>query len=463
VGNPSILIIDDDPEFGADLGALLGSKYALRLAGSGEEALGAVIFDRPDAVILDLRMDGGRDGLAILDELRRLDPALPVIMATDHPSDETESEALRRGALYYVRKAAGRSEVVSKLEKALEVGGTARQRDGLKRELRESASVFLARSPSMRRLEASIDRVAAAPSTTVLLVGESGTGKSLVAREIHRRSARHAAPFLQVNLASQREELIDSELFGHKKGAFTGAIADRPGHFVAARGGTLFLDQVGSLPLSAQGRLLTALEEREILPVGSSIPNRVDVRVAAATSLDLSGQVEKGAFRQDLLGRLSVVTLPIPPLRERPDDIPDLVHYYLGRFAAEMGLANVSITAAAMGRLRGYSWRRNNVRELRNSLERSLVLHGHEHVLGPEAFDLTEERAGYDGLDYNDAKDNAVREFQHRFFARAFDVAGGSVAFPSAESIARVADLTHIPPQTVRRILRELQGQEPPV
>ena len=407
-------------------------------------------------------MDGGRYGLGILDELHRLDPAIPVIMATDHPSDETEAEALRRGALYYVRKAAGRSEVVSKLEKAIEVGGTARQRDGLNRELREAASIFLAGSPSMRRLEASIDRVAAAPSTTVLLTGESGTGKSLVAREIHRRSSRHAAPFLQVNMAAQREELIDSELFGHKKGAFTGAAADRPGHFEAVRGGTLFLDEVGCLSLSAQGRLSTALEEREILPVGSSAPRRIDVRVVAATSMDLPAQVKSGAFRQDLLGRLSVVTLCMPPLRERPEDIPDLVHYYLGRFAAEMGLTDIRMIPPAMNRLRSYTWRRNNVRELRNTVERALVLHGHERILGPEAFDLPEEHEASDTFDYSAAKDHAVRDFQHRFFERAFAAAGGSLSYPSAESIGRVAVLTHLPPQTVRRILRELQGQEPP-
>lgn len=462
---PEILIIDDDLEFASDLMAVLTPGFVCRAVASGEEGLGAIAWAVPDAVVLDLVLGGGRSGLDVLDEIHRIDPHLPVVMATDHPSPETEAEALRRGALYYLRKAAGRAEIVSKLEKCAEVGRIGRERDELRSEAGRSRPILLARSVPMRMLESTIDRIAAASNTTVLLTGECGTGKSLIAREIHRRSPRNVAPFLQVNVASIREELADSELFGHVRGSFTGAVADHKGYFETVRGGTLFFDEVGDLPLKVQGRLLTALEEREILPVGSATPRSVHVRIIAATNRDLAAACRDGNFREDLLSRLQVVTLAIPPLREHAEDIPDLARYYLGRFAAEMRLSRVTITDAGMERLQKHSWRSYNVRELKNTLERALVFHGHQGVLGPECFDLSSVSSADDhgpgGFDYSREKERAIESFQREFFVRAFRAVGGCFEYPTPEAVVRVAELTGIPRQTVSRILRELTAPCP--
>ncbi len=453
---PTILIIDDDTEFASDLAALLSPDFAIRSATSGEEGLGAIASDAPDAVVLDLMLEGGRNGLEILLSIKKLDPSLPVIMATDYPSPETEAEALRRGALYYVRKAAGRTEVISKLLKCDEVCQAIRERDRLRREVSAVHGLFLSSSSSvMGVLEATVDRIAAAPNTTVLITGESGTGKSLLAREIHARSPRQGQCFLRINMATLTDGTAPSELFGHVRGAYTGAMSDRKGHFETAKGGTIFLDEIGDLSLKLQGQLLHTVEEREVIPLGCSTPRQVDVRVIAATNRDLLRMVKEGVFRTDLLERLCVITVKVPPLREHPEDIPDLARYFLGRFAAEMRFPRVALCPDTLDRLQKHAWRRNNVRELRNSIERALVLHGDRGELEPDAFDLFDDEPPI-GFDYNKEKERAVRAFQQRFFGRTFAALGSSLMHHRPEDTKRVADLTGIPPHTVRRILKEL-------
>jgi DNA-binding NtrC family response regulator len=479
---PSVLIIDDDPEFAADLSAILAKDFHCRTAQSGEEGLGAISGSSPDVVVLDLML-GGRNGLEILGEIRLRHPHLQVVMATDHPSAETEAAALEAGALYYLRKSAGHAEVAAKLRRCLEVGQTSRERDVLQGEVHQH---FLATSPMLHRLEERINRVAAAPTSTVLITGESGTGKSLIAREIHRRSPRSRGPFHRVNMAALTEELIKSELFGHRKGGFTGAIEDRRGHFVAAGGGSLFLDEIGDLSPSVQGMLNTAIEERRITPVGSSDELRIDVRVLAATSRDLGALVESGQFRRDLLGRLSVVPLHIPPLREHPEDIPDLVRYFIGRLAAEMTLPPVTVRLEAIARLQQYHWP-YNVRELRNAIEQALIFHGQSGELGEEAFGFLDTAASrprsecevhgpstHPGstqvwgpfppaagklLDYHAQRDAVVLGFKRKIMEQAFRTAGGSLDRPRPEEIANVAELTGLTTKGVRDLLREVGGR----
>lgn len=477
--NPAVLIIDDDPEFAADLAALLTRDFHCRTAPSGEEGLGAISGNPPDAVVLDLMM-GGRNGLEVLREIRMRHPHLQVIMATDHPSVETEAAALEAGALYYLRKSAGRAEVAAKLRRCLEVGRTSRERDVLQGEVHQH---FLATSPMLRRLEERIDRVAAAPTSTVLITGESGTGKSLIAREIHRRSSRSRGPFHRVNMAALTEELIKSELFGHRKGGFTGAIEDRRGHFESATGGSLFLDEIGDLSLSVQGMLNTAIEERRITPVGSSEELRIDVRVIAATSRDLDALVSSGQFRRDLLGRLSVVRLHVPALREHPDDIPDLVRYFIGRLSSEMALPPVTVLPGAIERLQRYNWP-YNVRELRNAVEQALIFHGQGGVLEAEAFGFLDTEtsgarseggvhgpgAGFGSsqvwgpfplaagqlLDYRTQRDAVVLGFKREILGRAFQMAGGSLNWPRPQEISKVAEMIGVTTKGVRDILRDL-------
>ncbi len=452
---PSVLIVDDDPEFCKDLAAALSPDFECRYASTGEEGLGAISSDPPDAVVLDLILEGGRNGLEVLADIRGLDPHLPVVMATEHPSSETEAEALARGALYYVHKAAGRAEIVSKLRKCTEVAHTARERDRLRQEISAVHGLFLCDSAVLRELNEKITRVAAAPNTTILLTGESGTGKTLIAREFHRRSPRADGPFLKISMATLPENLATSDFFGHVKGAFTGADADRKGHFETARGGTIFLDEVGDLHPNLQGQLLRALEEREILPVGSSTPRRVDVRVIAATNRDLREMVRKGTFREDLFGRLEVITICVPPLREHPEDVPGLVRYFVGKYVAELRVGPVTITRDAMERLLGYSWKRNNVRELRNTVERALVLHRGSTVLDGDAFDLPEDDPPMT-LDYHVEKARAERAFKRRFFERAYREVGSSLAHHTGEDTTKVAELTGLPAITVRRALKEM-------
>jgi DNA-binding NtrC family response regulator len=454
---PTVLIVDDDPDYGPDLAALLSPDFACRFAANGEQGLQAIAADPPDAVVLDLMLEGGRNGLDVLSSIREQHPSLPVIMATDYPSAETEAEALGRGALYYVRKAAGRTEVVSKLRRCIEVALTARERDRLRRQIGVGAlhGEFLCHSVTMREMDARIERIAAAANTTVLITGESGTGKSLVAREIHRRSPRRDERFLEINLSLLTENVARSDLFGHRKGSFTGADQDKQGCFEAAKGGTICLSEVADLSSDLQGLLLQAIEERQIFPIGSPVPRLIDVRVVATTNRNLEEMVNDGGFRADLLGRLSVVTIHVPPLREHLEDIPVLAKEFLQRSVAEMPLPGVTITPEAMEHLRSYSWRRNNVRELRNRIEAAVVLHGVEGMLKSGAFDLPADDPAA-GFDYNEEKSRVVRDFQRRFFERAFRAIGSSLADPRAEDTRRIAELTALPPHTVRRILREL-------
>ncbi|MEZ4266166.1 MAG: sigma-54 dependent transcriptional regulator [Myxococcota bacterium] len=373
-----VLIIDDEKPFADMLDTMLrGAGYDTSVRYRGEDGLAAMAESRFDLVLCDIKMPR-MNGLELLDAMAERELASTVIIMSAFGTIDLAIEALRRGAYDYISKPFKRDEVILVLRKAEE-------REQLRArvaELEEHVSrlekieggdrPLLGESEPMRELKRLLAKVAAFP-TTVLLTGESGTGKELVARAIHRASPRADKPFVAVNCGAIPETLLESELFGHMRGAFTDAHTDKPGLFVEAHTGTLLLDEVGELPASLQVGLLRVLQEGEVRPVGSSKSRKVDVRVIAATHRNLGEDVAEGRFREDLYYRLNVLPVHAAPLRDRASDIPLLSEYILGRIAGRMGFEQSTLDPAATKLLLGYSWP-GNVRELENVLERAMVL-----------------------------------------------------------------------------------------
>ncbi|MHC4939018.1 MAG: sigma-54-dependent transcriptional regulator [Planctomycetota bacterium] len=365
----SILLVEDD-RVALDLLAevLRDSGFEVRAAASGEEALGLARERAPQVVVTDLRL-GAMDGLTLLREVRTLAPTAQVIVMTAFGSLETAVEAIRQGAFDYVSKPFRMEEMVKMVESALAANASVIRPPPDEPEEKGS---LLGRSPAMTEVFKAIARVAPL-RTSVLIQGETGTGKELVARAIHDASPRAERSYVTVNCASLPEGLLESELFGHRKGAFTGAAADRKGLFEAANGGTILLDEIGDMPLPVQAKLLRVLESGEIRPVGETSPRTVDVRVLAATHRDLARTVESGAFRQDLYFRLNAMTITVPPLADRLEDLPLLCVHFLRSHARAAGRSVPELTARARRILEGYSWP-GNVRELSHILERAVAL-----------------------------------------------------------------------------------------
>jgi two-component system response regulator AtoC len=369
-----VLIADDDDALRESLGLVLAAEgYEVACAPDGAAALALAEAQPFDVVLCDLRMPG-RDGLELLPELARKLPGAPVILMSAYGSSDLALEAMRRGAYDYLAKPFQPSEALLAIRKAHERERLRRANQLLQREVERAVGErpIVAASPTMIEVLEVVER-AAEFKATVLLVGESGTGKEVLARAIHAQSPRRNEPFVAVNCGAIPEALLESELFGHAKGAFTGADRAHRGLFAEADGGTLFLDEIGELPLALQVKLLRVLQEEEVRPVGESKPRKVDVRVLAATARDLQAEVAGGRFREDLFYRLDVVRVRVPPLRERREDIPLLVDHFLGRSRETLGKAMRSIDDAALERLVGYDWP-GNVRELENVLERAVIL-----------------------------------------------------------------------------------------
>ncbi|MBD3162492.1 MAG: response regulator [Candidatus Eisenbacteria bacterium] len=458
---PLVLIIDDDPSFCADVEALLLPEYRVRSAASGAPGLRILQDEGPIAVILDLFLEKGENGLFVLSDIIERSPYIPVVIATDHASPETRTEALERKAAFFVEKAAGRGELIAVLRKCIESAQQRRAADySRKKEEEAERDGFIASSPAMRELSAKLERVAASAHAPVLLLGESGTGKNRVAREIHQRGPRSGGPFVEVLMAGVTESLIESQLFGHMKGAFTGATSSQPGWFEVAQGGTIFLDEIGDAPPCVQKRLLTAIEERKITRVGANHPRLVDVRVIAATAKDLDAMVRNDTFRNDLRGRLDALRLTVPPLRERKEEIPALTRLFVETVAKENRIPEPKVSDEAIAFLQRHRWGQNNVRELRNAITAALILHAHGGILLPEHFELRgeEKKDETDSLDYKQERDRLLRRFQWDFFERAFESVGGSLEKPTTAEIRAVAELTGITEQALRRIRHELLG-----
>jgi len=366
-----ILIVDDEESIRSSLSKLLDYQgYEAIQAEDGFEAL-ALLEQKPaDLVLLDIKMPR-MDGLEVLQKIRQNDADLPVVMISAHGTIETAVEATKLGAFDFLEKPWDQERLLVIIRNALKQQQLLRENRELQR-THPGRDEMVGRSAAMQEIRETIERVADTDAR-ILVMGENGTGKELVARAVHRHSRRAAQPFVEVNCAAIPEELIESELFGHVKGSFTGAIANRLGKFEQADGGTLFLDEIGDMSLSAQAKVLRVLQEGQLEKVGGNETSRVDVRVIAATNKDLLAESEEGRFREDLYYRLNVVPIRVPPLRHRREDIPMLIDYFLERVAESLGRPRKSLTAAAMEKLQAYAWP-GNVRELRNCIERMVIL-----------------------------------------------------------------------------------------
>ncbi len=366
-----VLVVDDEKGIREALTQVLEYEdIEVRTCASGAEALQRYAELRPHLVLLDVKMQG-MDGLETLRQLRELDPHAQVVMISGHGSIQTAVEATQLGAYDFLEKPLDTNRILLTLRNALVHVDLASENVRLKAEVHAQYEIV----GTSRAIKAVIERIekVAPTAARVLITGENGTGKELVARAIHALSPRARGPFVEVNCAAIPSELIESELFGHMKGSFTGAFADRAGKFELADGGTLFLDEIGDMSLSAQAKALRALEEGVISRVGSGRTLPVDVRVVAATNKDLTAEIAAGRFREDLLYRLNVVPIEVPPLRARRGDIPQLVEHFAARLTEQAGLQPKRFDPDAVKRLAAYDWP-GNIRELRNAVERLLIL-----------------------------------------------------------------------------------------
>jgi len=366
-----ILVIDDEAAIRDSLRMILEYEdYLFSGAASGQEAIAAVQRERPDLVLLDIKMPG-MDGMEVLRKLHALDETLPVVMISGHGTTATAVEAIRSGAVDFLDKPLSSERVIVTLQNALKQSELRSENRELKLAM-ESKYEIVGQSPALQKVLDSVRR-AAPTNATVLLLGESGVGKELVARTIHRNSTRAGQRFIQVNCAAIPEELIESELFGHERGSFTGATEKQIGKFEQADRGTIFLDEVGDMSPKTQAKVLRVLQEQEVERLGSARTIKVDVRVIAATNKKLEEAVEHGEFREDLYFRLNVIPIVVPPLRERREDIPSLVQHFTRRMAEEHNVKPKRFDGQVLDALKQYRWR-GNIRELRNTIERVMIM-----------------------------------------------------------------------------------------
>ncbi|MET0398338.1 MAG: sigma-54 dependent transcriptional regulator [Longimicrobiaceae bacterium] len=388
MSEPTLLVVDDEPNIRRLLELSLGDGgYRVLTAATAAEASRLLASERVDVLLTDLQLPD-RSGLELLAEVRAARADLPVILITAYGTVESAVQAIRAGAFDYVMKPFRVEEIEALVERALGLTRAERENAYLREVSAPEFEGMVAESPAMRAVVEAVERVAPAP-TTVLVTGETGSGKELVARAVHARSPRAARLFVALNCAAIPAELLEAELFGVTKGAYTGAAADRPGKFELADGGTLFLDEIGDMPLAMQAKLLRAVQEGSIERLGSNAVRRVDVRIVAATHRDLARLVHEGAFRADLFYRLNVFPIHLPPLRERREDVAPIAVRAVERFARRMG-RRVRLSAQAVAALEAYDWP-GNVRELQNVLERAVLLARGELI---ESLDLPAPRPG---------------------------------------------------------------------
>ena len=371
-GRPSILIADDERGTREALARFLRPNYDVTVAEDGQIGMNLLARNNYDLILSDIRMPGA-DGLTILDAALKKNPAPPVILFTAYGSIEAAVDAMKRGAFDFVTKPVNLDQLEILISRALESGRIKAENSELKKRLDSKFGVenIIGNSAALQQIIENVRQVAPTRAT-VSITGESGTGKELIAQAVHQLSGR-TGRFVAVHCAALPETLLESELFGHEKGAFTGATEQRKGRFELADGGTIFLDEIGEIPLSTQVKLLRVLETRQFERIGGVETIEVDTRVVTATNRDLSAMVAEGKFREDLFYRLDVVTVHLPPLRERTEDIPPLVNHFLAQFSAENGRTGMTISESAMSALCSYPWP-GNIRELKNCVERMVVL-----------------------------------------------------------------------------------------
>jgi nitrogen regulation protein NR(I) len=411
----TILIVDDDKSIRYSLKRMLEEKYSILTAQNGEEALGRVHENLPDLIIMDIKMPG-RNGIDVLKEIKLIDPKSLIIIMTAYGTTETAIEAMKHGAFDYILKPFPILQMKELVEKAISLQKLMKEevtypptagQEGVEERI-------VGISPKMQEIYKMIGQVA--PSdVTILLRGESGTGKELIARAIYHHSLRSNQPFLPVNCAAIPDTLLESELFGHEKGAFTGATSRRIGKLEQCHGGTIFLDEIGDMSLSTQAKLLRVLQERSFERLGGMETIKVDIRFIVATNKDLEEAISNGKFREDLYYRLNVVSITIPPLRERKEDIPELVSYFLKKFNRELKKEIVGIISSAMEKITSYGWP-GNVRQLENVLKRAMVLCQGEwiledHLLSEKGWERREAKPELSKKSVEDLLDALFKEF----------------------------------------------------
>jgi DNA-binding NtrC family response regulator len=450
--NGSILVIDDEEIMREILETLLTREgYDVRLAANGAEGLELAKSLPFDAAIVDVMMPG-MDGVQTLDELKKLDDDLPVLMITAFASVENAINAMKRGAFDYITKPFKNDEVLVVLRNAVERRRLVAENTALRQNLQAQYHKFsgiIGRSPRMKQVFDLI--IQAAPSrSTILITGESGTGKELVARAIHTNSARSDRAFVTVNSGNLPPDLLESTLFGHVKGAFTGAVYPKKGLCDMADKGSIFFDEIGNIPLETQAKLLRVMQEREFMRLGGMETIRVDVRIIAATNCDLRQMMEDGRFREDLFYRLHVISIYLPPLRERKDDIPLLAQHFLEKYGHENNRPGLELTPDALDLMMDYDWP-GNVRELENVIERAVVLTSGgrigadlipEHVRKAPTFQIPQFIVPPEGISFKEV----ITDFEKRLIESTLEAAGGVQK--------RAAELLHIKPTTLNEMIK---------
>ena len=452
VDRKSILVVDDEEVMHDVLSKLLSNEgYGVRIASTGEEGVEIARTESVDAAIVDVMMPG-QGGMATLDELRKIDHDLPVIMLTAHGSVDSAKEAIRAGAFDYITKPFKNDEVLKVLRNAVERHRLAVENRALRQSLQARTHNFgdiIGRGPRIRQVFDLI--MQAAPSrTTILIAGESGTGKELVARALHTHSARSDRPFITVNSGNLPHDLLESNLFGHVKGAFTGALNPKKGLFELADTGSIFFDEIGNMPFETQAKLLGVMQERQFMRLGGVDTIKVDVRIIAATNVDLKRMVDEGRFREDLYYRLHVITVQLPALRERKDDVPLLVQHFLAKYGEENDKTDLEITPEALDLLVEYDWP-GNVRELENAIERAVVLSTEsrigvalipDHVRVTQPFQMPRIVVPPEGIPFKEVIANSEKQL----IESALEEAGGVQK--------RAAELLRIKPTTLNEMIK---------
>ena len=451
-----ILVVDDEEVIRDVLETLLAREgFEVTTTSNAAEALAAFESDPQDVVLLDLMLPD-RPGMEVLREIRRRDPDAVVVIVTAYSSIETAIDAMREGAFHYIPKPFQNEEVLLTVEKGAEKRRLTEENRRLKQELskRYGLGRIVGKSESMRKVF-DLVRLAGPSKSTILVEGESGTGKELVARAIHTHSPRSGAPFVTVNSGSMPADLLESNLFGHVRGAFTGAIANKKGLFEVADGGSIFFDEIGTVSLETQAKLLRVIQEKEFMRVGSVETQKADVRIIAATNVDLKKMVAEGRFRDDLYYRLCVITISIPPLRERREDIPLLAEHFTRLYASENNKQITGLHPDVLKALLDYDWP-GNVRELENAIERAVVLCPGgmigmdllpETVLQPDRTELP-VRLPENGATYKDL----IEDYERRLVRTALRRTGGVQK--------RAAELLRMKPTTLHEIIKRLEIRE---
>jgi two-component system nitrogen regulation response regulator NtrX len=404
-----VLIVDDEEGIRESLSGIFEDEgFDVFTSSSGEEALRILKEQNPDLILLDVWLPG-IDGIQTLNDVKKLKPDLPVIMISGHGNIELAVKATRMGAYDFLEKPLSLERILLAAKRALERRTLEMENKALKQDLTKKWRL-IGDSQIMRRLKEQID-MAAQSNSRVMILGESGSGKELVARLLHENSKRACNPFIEMNCAAIPQELIESELFGHEKGSFTGAFEKKKGKFELADQGTLFLDEVGDMSLSTQSKVLRVIETQEFQRVGGSRNIKVDVRIIAATNKDLREEIKRGTFREDLIYRLNVIPIVVPPLRDRKEDIPALVEYFLEYFAAEYGQKPKKITTDGLKMLEAYDWP-GNIRELRNVIERLVIMTPSDTITPKNLVMGESSRSNYFAFKtLRDARDSFEKDF----------------------------------------------------